>query len=290
MFCIKCGKEVAEGNKFCTNCGAPMEEKEKEVNNDTLSYSQNPTMQTTSNPTPTVTNTNANSGTGDGKATASIVLGIVSIVFAFGIGFITSIIGLILGICSKKSGKKTAGIILNAIALALSIIVPIIVINMFGSLLFWTVPTTTTTTYTPSTTIPSTNNNSTATIKEGAKFKFDVYEMALGQNYEIVKDEKTSSSHYGENIIKLPVSIKNTSDSTSHLNMYYYDYYAPNGEEIESVRFDFGSAADAIDFVSLEPGETKIQYFYIIYKGNGKYKIKFDNYKEQKTVEFNIKK
>jgi hypothetical protein len=27
MFCDKCGKEVKEGNAFCTECGAPVEKK-----------------------------------------------------------------------------------------------------------------------------------------------------------------------------------------------------------------------------------------------------------------------
>ncbi|MFA1644513.1 MAG: zinc-ribbon domain-containing protein, partial [Enterobacteriaceae bacterium] len=29
MFCVKCGKEVKEGTKFCTNCGTEMEAKQE---------------------------------------------------------------------------------------------------------------------------------------------------------------------------------------------------------------------------------------------------------------------
>ena len=288
MFCVKCGKEVADGTKFCTNCGAEIEEvKVEEPKDDKFTYSQNQSIATTSNPTPVVP-ASANSEGGDGKATASVVLGIVSLVLACGIGFITAIVGLILGICSKKSGKKTAGIILNSIALGLSIIVPIILLNLFGSLIFWSVPTTSTTT-----TTPSTNNNSTVkkgSVVTGSTFTFDIYEMTLGKTYEIIKVEDTSSSNYGIDVIKLPVTIKNTSTTRNHLNMYYHEFYGPNGEEIDSLRNDFGSRYDAIDYVWLDGGESKLQYFYIKYKGNGKYQIKFDNYKEEKTVEFTIKK
>ena len=52
MYCVKCGKEVAEGTKFCTNCGAEIEAKVEEVKDDKLTYSQNQSIATTSNPTP----------------------------------------------------------------------------------------------------------------------------------------------------------------------------------------------------------------------------------------------
>ena len=64
----------------------------------------------------------------DGKATASLVLGIVSLVFIFFgtfafIGMILAIIGLVLGISAKKEnpedGKAKAGIVLCIIGLAL---------------------------------------------------------------------------------------------------------------------------------------------------------------------------
>ena len=44
MFCVKCGKEVKDGTKFCTNCGAELEAKEapkEEVKDDKLTYSLN---------------------------------------------------------------------------------------------------------------------------------------------------------------------------------------------------------------------------------------------------------
>ncbi|MGX8796621.1 DUF4190 domain-containing protein [Fusibacter sp. JL298sf-3] len=64
----------------------------------------------------------------DGKAVASLVLGIISLVtiftgvFAF-IGIVLSIVGLILGLNSRKenpSGMATAGIVLSIISLVLT--------------------------------------------------------------------------------------------------------------------------------------------------------------------------
>ena len=130
MFCVKCGKEIKEGSKFCTNCGAEVKEEKKEKKveakeDDKLTYSQNKTMENNTVSVPAVESTS----TGDGKGTASLVLGIVSLVVPC-VGLITSIIGLILGICAKKSGKKTAGIIINSICLGLTLLGWILVFSL----------------------------------------------------------------------------------------------------------------------------------------------------------------
>lgn len=287
MFCVKCGKEVKSGTKFCTNCGAELEEKK----DDKLTYSQNKAIETTSNPTPVPVS--ATSTGSDGKATASLVLGIVSFV-VWCVTPITSIIGLILGICAKKSGKKTAGIILNSIALGFSII-GLIIFFAFGSFatLIEEFDTLDYSDPTPSVVIPTTP--STPSTKSGKTYAtgtilFDGFEITLGNNYQIITDDATGSSHYGESVIKIPATIKNVSATSDHLNMFHYSYYAPDGTVIDSVRNDFGSRVDAIDYVHVDSGNSKIQYFYILYKGNGKYKIDFNHSDERKTIEFTIKK
>lgn len=291
MYCVKCGKEVKDGTKFCTNCGAEVEtkkEEKKEAKDEKLTYSQNKSIETTSNPAPIPES--AKSEGQDGKATASLVLGIVSFVVPC-VGFITSIVGLILGICSKKSGKKTAGIILNSIALGL-IIIGWIALYSLGYMASWieeidtpTYPTT------PNIVTPKpSTNNKTGKTYASSTIIFDGFEITLANNYEIITDEKTYTGHYGEKVIKLPATIKNVSANSDHLNMFYYYYYAPDGTKIDSVRSDFGSAQDAIDYVHVDSGESKIQYFYILYKGDGKYRIEFSKTGEAKTIEFTIKK
>lgn len=81
-------------------------------------------------------------GKTDGKAVASLVLGIISIVFVFFgtfafIGIILGIISLVLGIISKKaapSGLATAGIVLSIIAIALCAISFLACVACVGSL------------------------------------------------------------------------------------------------------------------------------------------------------------
>ncbi|MBO6195655.1 MAG: zinc-ribbon domain-containing protein [Bacilli bacterium] len=105
MYCKNCGTENSDSTKFCTKCGQELNKK------------------------------------GEGLGTASMVLGIIALVLCFIINIGTlpiSLTGLILGIVNKaKKGKKISGIILNGIALVLSIIIFLIMIALgvavFGS-------------------------------------------------------------------------------------------------------------------------------------------------------------
>ena len=81
-------------------------------------------------------------GQGHGMAIASLVLGIVGIVFGCCLWYITipcAIIGLILGVMANKqdkNGMATAGIVLSSISLALAVIVIIMVVAA-GSSSVW---------------------------------------------------------------------------------------------------------------------------------------------------------
>lgn len=79
----------------------------------------------------------------NGKATASLVLGIISLVFIFFgtyafIGMILAVIGLVLGIQAKKEspddGKAKAGVILSIIGLSLCALSFIACIACVGAL------------------------------------------------------------------------------------------------------------------------------------------------------------
>ena len=104
MKCEHCGNTLKKTDKFCSACGTKREAEKTEV------------VQVEKK----------------GQAVASLVIGIVS--FLIGILFIPlPIIGLILGLTYKgKCGEKTAGIILNSIAIGFSIIVYAILIVLVG--------------------------------------------------------------------------------------------------------------------------------------------------------------
>ena len=73
-------------------------------------------------------------------AVASMVLGIISVVFSFiglgAIGLVVGIVGLVLGIIAKKkapSGMATAGVVLSIIGIALTLLVLIACAACFGN-------------------------------------------------------------------------------------------------------------------------------------------------------------
>lgn len=121
MKCNYCGADNKEDAKFCASCGAELKEtKKKETKVEVQEVKTEPVK------------VEKDTGVKDGKATASLVLGICSLII-WCLTFPLSLIGLILGIASKeKSGKRTAGIVINAIGLFFSIIC-IIIVFMFGA-------------------------------------------------------------------------------------------------------------------------------------------------------------
>lgn len=138
MFCTKCGTKNEEGTNFCSSCGESLNS----------AFKPEPVKEK------------------NGKSIASMVLGIVAVVWAFivllglgslregliqsimednvnnvvaykfgyffGYNFISlpcSIIGLILGLVSKKNGKAIAGIIMTSIALFIALISFVIIVS-----------------------------------------------------------------------------------------------------------------------------------------------------------------
>lgn len=101
-FCNNCGEKLKEGEVYCPNCG-------KEVGKEIIVKENK-----------------------EGLGTASMIIGIISLILVFiiSLGIIPlAFCGLILGIVNKaQRGKKISGIILNTIAMILSFIVFIAVI------------------------------------------------------------------------------------------------------------------------------------------------------------------
>lgn len=138
MFCTNCGKEIKEGHKFCTNCGKSVENIVPPTE-DKFAFEQTVEKKETQETTPLTykqpTNSNQtrayNKGT-SGTATASLIIGVMSIMLSFLISILVlplTITGFILGITTKeKSGIRTAGIVLNAISAVISILVIVVLV------------------------------------------------------------------------------------------------------------------------------------------------------------------
>lgn len=107
-FCEYCGEKIIEGDLYCLKCGNRQE-------NVSVVKSKK-------------------TGT-EGLSTASLVLGIISLVLSFIINIFIlplALIGLILGIVGKvHNGRKYSGIVLNVIAMIVAVIVFILWIVLF---------------------------------------------------------------------------------------------------------------------------------------------------------------
>ena len=118
-YCPKCGKENNSEAKFCKECGAAIEE----------------------NNTSNVVNNTTEVQKHEGLGTASMVMGIIALVLSFTCFVIfplfivipLALVGLILGIVNKvQKGKKFSGIILNAVAIFVAILMTVLFVFVFA--------------------------------------------------------------------------------------------------------------------------------------------------------------
>lgn len=151
MYCKNCGKNLNQGELFCGNCGAKVENNvnlNQVVNQTNLDTNQtdtfvNENLQQMNNNNLNSDNNQLNYNNSKKKeilGTISLILGIVSFVLAFFLNILIlplAIIGLVLGIINKKkNGKKIAGIILNVISIFIISVVIIIAVFILKSVDF----------------------------------------------------------------------------------------------------------------------------------------------------------
>ena len=127
------------------------------------------------------------------------------------------------------------------------------------------------------------------TIGLGETFTFDDLEITLGNNISFTKIDNEFSDYDGQDVVKLPITVKNIKEETHSLNMFYYSTYGSMGTEISTVSSYFD---DSIDFAGdLRSGASYTKNLYFLYDGNGKYAIEFNDVWSPKiTIEFDVNK
>jgi len=122
----------------------------------------------------------------------------------------------------------------------------------------------------------------------GDTVQFDGLEITFDKKYSFTKLKNQFSEYNGKSVIKLGVTVKNVTSKKHSLNMFYYESFGSKGVELENVSFYFDNS---VDFAGeLKPGASYKSYFYVLYDGDGKYSIDFENFTEEVSVEFDIKK
>ena len=204
-------------------------------------------------------------------------------------GLILSIIGLVTSKNYKnnRKGLAIAGVIISGILLLVSIM-----ITATGTLASLVAQEDTASSYNTST--ETTKKEAVKPIEKkknnnfglGEQFEFDGFEITLDKSYSFVTLDNEFSDLNGSTVIKIGATIKNVSGKTDHINQFYISEFGSKGTELEGVDYYFDeSISDAGD---LRDGASYYKYFYLLYDGNGKYGIDFDNYTTKKTVEFDI--
>ena len=149
MICPKCNQTVEEGAKFCTNCGAALEDAVKQETEQVTepetahAVEENPVPETaaqTPEGTPVMTPANERYEEPKKKTNGLAIAGLVcSIVTPFNIlSLVLSIVGLVLGIKkwnSSGKGLAIAGIIVSGISLILDSIALTFIIAVIMSLI-----------------------------------------------------------------------------------------------------------------------------------------------------------
>ena len=137
----------------------------------------------------------------------------------------------------------------------------------------------------------STDNDSSSdkTIGLGETFTFDDLEITLENNISFTKIDNEFSDYNGQDVVRLPITVKNIKDETHSLNMFYYSIYGSKGTQLSTVSSYFD---DSIDFAGdLRSGASYTKNLYFLYDGNGKYAIEFNEvWGPKTTIEFDVTK
>jgi RNA polymerase subunit RPABC4/transcription elongation factor Spt4 len=132
----------------------------------------------------------------------------------------------------------------------------------------------------------STNSNQNKTYGLGDTITFDGLELTFDTTYSFVTLQNRYSDYNGRSVIRLGINVKNVSDEKNSLNMFDYDFFGSQGTELDGVAAYFD---ETIDYAGdLKPEASYKKYFYILYDGDGKYSIDFDNYSQEISVEFEV--
>ena len=133
------------------------------------------------------------------------------------------------------------------------------------------------------------NSSGIEKVYKDKQFLFDDLEIIVSSKYNFLNTEKIQKQYEGKDIIEIPVQVKNVENTENNFSISYLKIYNEKGEEIR----ELGSLFKDKSFENspkLGKGEMTIKNIYIPYNGNGKYKMIFKTFYEEKELEMEIKK
>ena len=132
------------------------------------------------------------------------------------------------------------------------------------------------------------DNNNVSEYTFGDTFEFDGFEITFMDNYDFSHIDNEYSDNNGDEIVIIPVKIKNVSDATKDFNTIYIDIFGLDGVEIDHVGFYVDDSLQ--NSGDLRSGAEAVFNMPILYSGNGDYYLQFDNGYEKLEVKLPITK
>lgn len=119
-------------------------------------------------------------------------------------------------------------------------------------------------------------------VSFGDTFVFEEMEITFNRPYGFVTINNRFSRDDGADVIKIPVTIRNVSDSSQGLSSFWFTQFGSEGiQSSSSIRAYFDN-----DIASgqLQPGATRTAYMYMLYDGDGDYVIEFSRFRTDTVI------
>ena len=123
----------------------------------------------------------------------------------------------------------------------------------------------------------------------GLTVTFDDLEITFGDSVNWVTLENQFSDHDGEEIIELPIHVKNIGDENNSLNVFYIKVFGSTGTEVEELGTYFDDSG-VFYGGELRPDAEQDLALYFPYDGDGTYYVNLDNFTDDVELGFEITK
>ena len=236
---------------------------------------------------------------GNGLGTASLVIGIISLLLSCCYGGVIGVVGIILGVIAisknnSQKGTAIGGIVTSAIALAITIFMVILGVSILDSIgnSSSDTPKKVSTTNSSDTSSDSTDEKDDANNEETTnEFKVgDVVETdTLRISFLSVKDYKSDNEFTqpkkGNKFIKAQFEFENTGDSDEYISSYDFKAYA-DSYAIDQTYF----SEDSLDATLSKGKKTKGSVYFEVPKDTKEMTIEYEtNFWTESKIIFIVK-
>lgn len=123
----------------------------------------------------------------------------------------------------------------------------------------------------------------------GLTVTFDDLEITFGDSINWVTFSNQFSEHDGEEVVELPIHVKNVGEENNMLNVFYVKVFGSSGTELDELGTYFEDTG-VFYGGELRPDAEQDLALYFPYDGDGTYYVNLDNLSEEVELGFEITK